>query len=86
MFKISKIDYSCFKAVKLVKKVKWAAMVYYDPLFIGPHYDGIQIQINNSFVFKTNNSLPCQDLNPGPPSTKHLAYQCATVLPLLKYF
>ena len=34
--------------------------------FIDPHYDGIQIQINNSFLFRINNSLPCRDLNPGP--------------------
>ena len=26
------------------------------------------------------NSLPCRDLNPGPPVTKQIAYQCATVL------
>ena len=26
----------------------------------------IQIRINNSFIFRINNSLPCQDLNQGP--------------------
>ena len=47
--------------------------------FIDPHYDGIQIQINNSFLFRINNSLPCRDLNPGPPGTKQIAYQCAII-------
>ena len=44
------------------------------------HYDGIQIQINNSFLFRINNYLPCRDLNPGPAGTKQIAYQCAAVL------
>ena len=34
----------------------------------------------NSFLFRINNSLPCQDLNPGPPGTKQIAYQYATAL------
>ena len=34
----------------------------------------------NSFLFRINNYLPCRDLNPGPPSTKQIAYQYATVL------
>ena len=34
----------------------------------------------NSFLFGINNSLPCRDLNSGPPSTKQIAYQCATVI------
>ena len=33
-----------------------------------------------SFLFRINHSLPCLDLNPGPPGTKQIAYQCATVL------
>ena len=40
--------------------------------FIDPHYDGIQIRINNSFLFRINNFLPCQDLNPGPGGTKQI--------------
>ena len=59
---------------------KWAAMVYHVKLFIDPHYEGIQIQINNSFLFRINSYLPCQDLNLGPLCTKQIAYQCATVL------
>ena len=35
---------------------------------------------NISFLFRINNSLPCRDLNPGPPGTKQIAYQCATLL------
>ena len=31
------------------------------------HHVMIQIQINNSFLFRINNSLSCQDLKPGPP-------------------
>ena len=30
-------------------------------------HDTIQIRINNSSLFRINNSLPCQDLNHGPP-------------------
>ena len=59
---------------------KWAAMVHHAPLFIDPHYDGIQIQNNNSFLFRINNYLPCQDLNPGPTGMKQIAYQCATMI------
>ena len=55
-------------------------MVYHAPLFIDPHYDGIQIQNNNSFLFRINNYLPCQDLNPGPTGMKQIAYQCATMI------
>ena len=58
---------------------KWAAMVYHDP-FVDPHYDGIQIQINNTLLFRIKNYLPCRNSNPGPPGTKQIAYQCATVL------
>ena len=31
------------------------------------------------------NSLPCWDLNPGPPGTKQIAYYCATVLRYLTF-
>ena len=34
----------------------------------------------NSSFYRINNSLPCRDLNPGPPDEKQMTYQCATVL------
>ena len=42
------------------------------------------IDILYSFLFRINNSLPCWDLNPGPPGTKQIAYQSATVLGFCK--
>ena len=39
-----------------------------------------KFKLLNSFLFRINNSLPCQDLNPGPPGEKQMTYQCATVL------
>ena len=49
--------------------------------------DSNVIEKSNNFIFnkyflfiQNNNSLPCWDLNPGPPGTKQIAYQCATVL------
>ena len=41
------------------------------------------MDFNNSFLLRITNSLPCRDLNPGPPGTKLIAYQCATVLRLI---
>ena len=39
-----------------------------------------KFELINSFLFWIDNSPPCRDLNPGPPSMKQIAYQCATVL------
>ena len=33
-----------------------------------------------------NNYLPCRVLNPGPPNTMQIAYQCATVLRSFRNF
>ena len=42
----------------------------------------LKFKLLNSFLFRINHSLPCRDLNPGPPGTKQIEYQCATMLRL----
>ena len=39
-----------------------------------------KFKLLNTFLFRINNSLPCQDLTPGPPGEKQMTYQYATVL------
>ena len=39
-----------------------------------------KFKLLNSFLLRMNNSLPCWDMNPGPPGTKQIAHQCATML------